>query len=106
MLDWTQDYPTEPGHYWFYGDPYKGQMGQDFTENARINPQLSLVRIFQTSNSLMAVGDGQCFPSRKFDKTSAYNTGYLGYWAKADIPEVPHDTQAFDGFNVTIQKDY
>lgn len=89
---WIDEFPRDPGFYWFYGDQYLGQMGCHFFENSPpIEPKMQLIEVFKVSNGIMAKCDGQFFPSRKFDKTKNIQ-GYSGYFKKAELPKPPSDT--------------
>lgn len=78
-VNWTREWPTEPGRYWFYGYPYgkqKTEMGLgDKT------PSLHLVNADKTSNSMVYVMDGQfLFRDSKI----------IGMFCKAELPELPN----------------
>jgi hypothetical protein len=91
---WSSSPPEEPGEYWFYGDPYKGQMGIDYQDNAPIvKPKMYLVQIRKISNGMMAVTEGQIIPLRKFNKAKVHGNGYVGYWRKAKFPNPPEDIE-------------
>ena len=90
LSDWSNDAPTEPGRYWFYGEPFFGQMGRDFENNSILNPKLYYVEVQRLSNGLIGVVSGQFCPLKKFDK-SKRNAGYVGYWKKSDNIELPTD---------------
>lgn len=85
---WSEDPPTEVGHYWFYGDPFMGQCGSDFEDSPLIQKDLTLVKVIQCSNSLLANNGSYDIPLRKFNN-KVDKEGYLGYWKKAILPETP-----------------
>lgn len=82
MLEWFEEYPTESGMYWFYGDPWWGTMGCHYYEGATPDKKMYLVSIRGTFGSC----DGQIFYNRKFDGKRA---GYVGKFAKAILPHPP-----------------
>lgn len=91
---WFSDFPKDPGFYWFYGDQYQGQMGCHFRDDSPpIEPSMQLVEIFKVSNGMMGKCEGQFFPTKKFDK-SKHRQGYVGYFAKATLPDPPQDNLA------------
>lgn len=83
---WSILPPTEPGHYWFYGDPEMGTMGCDYDEDPEpIKAKMYLIEIWKTGGgSLVATGDGRFLTLNQFDKLKK-RSGYVGYWRKADI---------------------
>lgn len=85
-LDWFDDPPKEPGDYWFYGEPYMGEMGGHYTGTVKPCNKLILVEVHRIINGLAAVGNGNFVPLRKWD---GKNRGYLGKWANATLPEIP-----------------
>ena len=77
--------------HWFYGDPLYGSMGMHYSQPVdREDLRLSLVEIHKISNDWMAVTNGHFMPTHKFNKKEK-REGYLGYFAKADIPDIPED---------------
>lgn len=95
-MNWTTEAPTQPGDYWFFGD-FMGGMGLDFTDDAVVEPRMMLVRVDKCSNGLMAVSEGRFVPRIPFDKTGRVE-GYVGYWAPAELPEPPVNTEAFASY--------
>lgn len=65
MEEWTEIWPVEPGHYWFFG---------------WCSESLVLVKVSRTMNSIAYVGDG-CFIYR--------GEGALGLWKRAELPGLP-----------------
>lgn len=49
--DWSSEWPTEPGRYWFYG------WRSTFAKN-NSKPSLMMVNVRQVANSLMFITDG------------------------------------------------
>ena len=91
--EWTTKIPTEPGKYWFYGDPHYGNMGRDFREDAVVEPtdiKMHLISVNKISNGIMIVTDGAFIPSTPFNKKKG-QAGPLGYWKPATLPESPKD---------------
>ena len=89
MSDWTHKTPTEPGDYWFYGEPYMGSMGMHYEDSYKPDDlYLIRVKIRNISNGMIFIGDGNFMPSNKFN---GKQEGHLGYWLKFDLPEIPKD---------------
>jgi len=91
--EWTKKIPTEPGKYWFYGDPYYGGMGRDFKEDAVVEPndiKMHLMSVWKIANGLMIVTGGSFIPPEPFD-IEKLQAGPLGYWKPAVLPESPED---------------
>jgi hypothetical protein len=88
MSNWTVTPPTEPGDYWFYGDFIVGQMGVDFTDEYKWEPELYLVRVRKGTNCLIGVTNGHFMQLRKFDR-SDNREGHIGYWMEAQLPPTP-----------------
>jgi len=99
-MNWTTKPPTKPGHYWFFGDNYMGCMGQDYTDEATVEPRMVLVEVNRCVNGFIAVANGHFVSLRQFDK-SRHQEGYVGYWAPAELPKPPTDRSAFAPFNVS-----
>lgn len=94
---WTSECPREAGHYWFYGDPYKGQMGIDYRDDCPpIEPKMYLVEVIAISNGIMAVSEGNMIPLRKFNKENR-GDGVIGYWKPAELPTPPNDGEELFG---------
>jgi len=90
-VQWSPDFPREPGWYWFYGDQHQGQMGAHYRDPAPpIEPTMQLVEVFEVSNGIMGKCDGHFFGSKRFNKAKGV-PGYVGYFAKADLPVPPQD---------------
>lgn len=87
---WSTKFPVKAGMYWFYGDPYQGQMGMDFQENTA-EAKMYLVAVRKVVNGFIATTDGQFVPTTQFDRTRQRN-GYVGYWMEATLPKAPNDT--------------
>jgi hypothetical protein len=90
-MKWTDKFPKQEGKYWFYGDPHLGSMGMHYKDDYKIEPEMYLLDVKKISNGLIGVTEGQFVPSNKFDKTKT-REGYLGYFAKAELPDIPEDT--------------
>ena len=74
-MKWTHEWPTKPGWYWFYGDPYKKEPEFRYIV-------LHPVSVHQGANSLVYVtGAGFMY------KVEASN----GLWTKMIVPEVPYE---------------
>lgn len=95
-LIWSNEFPTESGNYWFYGDPYRGQMGKDFFEGAEI--EKNNIRLYYVNiKGSFAICDGHLWKVTKFNKEKI-KAGYLGYWAKVESIKLPNDTLNLFGF--------
>lgn len=69
---WTKEWPTEPGYYWFYGQPYAKTL---------YDPRLHIVTVHRTANeSIVYLVEGS------FMRKSA---GVEGVWCPAMLPEPP-----------------
>ena len=78
MTDWTHDWPTKPGWYWFYGDPHGNRYKDQFV---RLYP----VRVGKISNGLSYVAEGNfTFKSQASD----------GVWTKMIVPSEPPEEDA------------
>lgn len=88
ISEWSEEFPTEPGNYWFYGNPWFGSMGCDYFDDAKPDMRMYLVRVHQTGNSVLGTTEGQIFYRQKFNKEK-HQQGYIGKFAKADVPEPP-----------------
>jgi len=84
-LEWCNEYPVENGNYWFYGDPYMGQMGADYKPGCIPDVKLYYVKVRK-----MAVCDGQFMTKHKFNYDKQQK-GWCGYWAIVIDPIVPMD---------------
>lgn len=72
-MKWTHEWPTEPGWYWFYGDPHG--IEKHFT---RLYP----VRVYKVSNGWAHIAEGNfMFPSEASD----------GVWIKMIVPKLPEE---------------
>ncbi len=66
-------------------------MGCDYNDDAPpIELKMQLVEIYKISNGIICQCDGQMISSKKFDKAKR-QSGYIGYFAKAILPDVPVD---------------
>lgn len=80
---WYADAPSQPGYYWFYGEPFMGQMGGHYTGSVQPVICLHSVKLQLVGGKLMAVVDGQFMPLNKWDGS---RVGYYGKWAVASLP--------------------
>ena len=88
---WLNEFPKEPGNYWFYGDLFYGSMGCDYKDDhPPIEQRLYYVKVRRTSNSMIGTADGQIIFSAKFNQDTR-KSGFLGYWKPADIIQPPID---------------
>ena len=70
--EWTEIWPTEPGHYWFYGRSSMLRRHND--------PGMVLVEVSMTPYSCAFVGNGRFI---------GYEGNMFGLWKKAALPEPP-----------------
>lgn len=74
MTDWTDEWPSEPGWYWFWGQPHYGLRSLD--------SELYSVRVYETSTGLAFVAEGD-FMYR--------GGGGRGLWCPAVLPDLPEE---------------
>lgn len=74
MTEWTDEWPIEPGWYWFWGQPHYGLRNLD--------SELYSVRVYETSTDLAFVAGGD-FMYR--------GGGGWGLWCPAILPDLPED---------------
>lgn len=79
---WKNEWPTEPGSYWFYGWPYG--IGQFKKET----PELNYVEVRKVTNGMMVVNSGAFWYKSE---------GWIGMFSKVDIPEFPDLSEIFGG---------
>jgi len=53
-MEWSKEWPTKEGTYWFYGYRY-GRISCGF----KCDPEYCFVRVFKAANGLMFKADGQ-----------------------------------------------
>tara|TARA_R110000868_G_scaffold14070_3_gene65605 strand:- start:1320 stop:1685 length:366 start_codon:yes stop_codon:yes gene_type:complete len=82
---WFDDAPTEPGYYWFYGEPWMGEMGGHYTGKVPPENRLMLVEIKQVTNGIVGISSGQFMNLRKWD---GKQRGFFGKWTNAIVPDV------------------
>ena len=68
VTKWTEDWPTEPGDYWFYGQP-----NVNFPTKEE---EVYLVKVSKISNGLMFVTNNRWL----------YKTEAKGLWLPAELP--------------------
>lgn len=87
-MNWSSDFPTEEGHYWFYGDPWAGSEGGEPSPSS-----LFAVEIHRDSRGLYGMIGGHYVFSLPDSgrEINGYQPGgrALGLWQKAIIPELP-----------------
>lgn len=86
---WHDDPPTEPGYYWFYGDPWMGQMGGHYAGTVGPENRLMLVEVQRVANGVVGVASGHFISLRKWDGRQA---GCEGRWTAAIIPNVSNSS--------------
>ena len=92
MRKWVNEFPSEPGNYWFYGELWRGSMGCHYGDNPdQIKPELCYVQIKKGGGgSLMGSSQGQFVFSKKFN-FNKNQQGWIGYWRKVESVELPED---------------
>lgn len=95
-MEWSSDFPTTPGFYWFYGDPFMGAMGQDYTSEVKVETKLYYVEVHQISNGLIGVTSGQFMPSKPFNPKTRQGEGYIGMFLPAQTPQPPNIQDLID----------
>jgi hypothetical protein len=83
---WTEDIPTEPGFYWFYGEPFMGEMGGHYDGTILPNNKLFIIKIHKNPSGLIAWTDGAFISLRKWD---GKKRGVLGKWMPLPTPQLP-----------------
>ncbi len=83
--EWFDSAPTEPGMYWFCGDPWFGSMGGDWSGVFSPDVRIYLVELFAISNGVMGKTEGQFFSLVKFDREHR-REGWFGKWCRANVP--------------------
>lgn len=68
---WQDEWPTEPGYYWFFG--------WESSEDEK--PKMHLAEVFRTSLSAVHIVDGHFLYKEE---------GAKGKWMKATLPEPPN----------------
>lgn len=73
--NWTKDWPTKAGTYWFYGWAFMLKRRREG------NPRLSLVRVRASAKPdvMVCIGEGNFFYEAESD----------GVWLPATLPELP-----------------
>ena len=72
---WTKQWPTEPGHYWFYGWRFRDRDHK---------PELNFVDVWKISNGIALVTKGHFLYKAE---------GGEGYWMPAETPAPPEEYQ-------------
>lgn len=85
---WFDDSPSEPGYYWFYGEPLMGEMGGHYNGTVEPEHKLYLVEVVAVRNGVLAVTRGHFMPLRKWD---GVRRGFLGKWSHAVVPDAPEN---------------
>lgn len=82
--EWSQDWPTEPGWYWFWGVCYR-QYG-DVRPITDVDRHLIMVQVTVHPGDVVYWGNGQ--PLHKMIAKPA-NGGAVGVWQRAVVPNLP-----------------
>jgi len=89
---WTEAPPTEPGHYWLYGEDSYGAMGGHYTGSIPPETLLHYVEVRAISNGMMAVTSGRFISLKKFDAEKRQE-GHIGVWQRVIHPSLPNDQE-------------
>lgn len=73
MTNWTKEWPTCPGHYWFYGWCFRSR---------HHGPELHFVKIRQIVNGIARVTNGHFLYKAE---------GGDGYWLLATVVALPDE---------------
>jgi hypothetical protein len=74
MHDWTEEWPTTPGWYWFWGQCFRSWKGDEWS------PNLYSVVVRRCSNGLAFVTNGHFMYQEE---------GAEGLWLLTVLPELP-----------------
>jgi len=72
MYEWTTEWPTEPGMYWFYGYRY----GKDNDEK----PEMQLLEVSKIANGFMYIAEGNFMYKSEVEEA---------HFQKAILPKAP-----------------
>ncbi len=86
--EWTRDWPTEPGWYWFYGWAYGRITRANGNPEA---PRLEAAQVHQAGS-----GSGQHLMHIRTGQFMYKSEGAIGLWLPMDVPELP-ELEAPDG---------
>lgn len=82
--EWTTQWPTEPGDYWFYGYRYQ----RDILDTDR-KPALILIEVIKVRNSIATIGNGEFM----FENETVH--AHFSPFTPPSLPEIdvtgPHD---------------
>jgi hypothetical protein len=70
---WTKEWPTKPGHYWFYGKRFED-----------MDPEMYLVKVWKLSDGFAYI----CESSFMYR-----SEGTDGWWMPAQLPEPPKEDE-------------
>ncbi len=70
-MEWTTEWPVEPGCYWFYGHCFRDR---------EHSPEFHFVKVRKISNGIAYVTGGHFL----FKEEMGY-----GVWTQVDMPDVP-----------------
>lgn len=97
-IEFTTEFPTVPGDYWFYGDANHGSMGCNYFDESHEHygpPKIefSIVHVVRISNGLMVYCGSEFIYNRKFSKENHID-GYYGKFSVEPVvyPDVPDIT--------------
>lgn len=87
MKEWTKEWPTEPGWYWFFGWPYSGE------KDSGREPELNTVEVIEIPNDLVFVRRGSFWYK---------SDGGEGLFRKATVPPLPNVAKFSDGTRMLV----
>ncbi len=75
---WTKEWPTEPGYYWFYGRRFRISRTEEPTE-------MSFVEVFLSANKTpVYICNGNFLYKREASE---------GWWTRAELPDPPKEAK-------------
>ena len=78
--DWTSEWPTEPGYYWFYGRRWRSSDCNDFY----------LVGVHELGGDVVYVqAEPRCLEIEAGGPFIYKDTVGLGWWQKVQFPDAP-----------------
>jgi len=77
---WSCKFPTEQGHYWFYGFPWGKSQDQE--------PQLEVIEIMGPFKN----SSGSTSMCGKASGAFVYQSEAAGFWMKIEQPKLPSES--------------
>ena len=85
-VEWTQEWPKEPGYYWFYGRRFRT------THLKQEDNSIYFVEVFISSNKSPVYICSGNFLSK--------GGGAEGWWTRAELPDPPKEAKDWRRVNV------